>query len=221
MLITVLISYLCSMQAYSQNVSFNVAPRGVQTFNTEDKVGRNQVIFYSKAPLEEIFGAAADVSGKIALDPTSVEKTIKGEIVIQAKSMTTGLKQRDRDMLGEDWLDVGRYPTIKFKLKKLSNTTVVKKEQIDGIATGDFTMHGVTRTLSVPITLTYLEESPETQKRAPGDLLALRSKFTVNFEDYNVAGVKKFFGWRVAKQIELTVAIFASNKVSPQEPDRD
>jgi polyisoprenoid-binding protein YceI len=204
-------------EGLSQDAAFSAKTMGPQTFNAEDKVGRNQVLFRSKAPMEDIFGAAAGVSGFVTLDPASPEKTARGEIIIQANSMSTGLKQRDRDMLGEQWLDVGRYQTIKFKLKKLSGLAVQSKNLLQGNATGDFTMHGVTKTITIPVSLKYLEESPETQMRAPGDFLVLRSKFSVKFEDYNIEGVKNYFGVRVARTIDLEVNLCCTNKAYVEE----
>ena len=214
---TVALFTMLSMKSPSQEASFNVTTKGVQTFDTEDKVGRNQVVFVSKAPFEDIFGAATDVRGKISFDPANIQKTIKGEIIVNAKSMKTGLKQRDQDMLGERWLDVGKYQTIRFKLKELSDTKLIRENHIEGTATGDFTMHGVTRTISVPISISYFEESPETIKRAPGDLLAVRSKFSVLFADYHVEGIKNLLRARVSKSIDLDINIFATNNASADD----
>jgi polyisoprenoid-binding protein YceI len=207
--------------AASQAPTFRVSARGVQVFNTEDRIGRNQVTFRSKAPLEDIFGAAAGVSGRISFDPADVQGTIKGLITVQVSSMTTGLKQRDLDMLGENWLDVGRYRTITFKIRKLRDIAVTGDNELAGTASGDFTMHGVTKTISIPVTLKYLEESAETRLRGPGDLLVLHSNFSVRFEDYNVKAVQNVIGIRVARTIDLQVGIVGSNFVDPSSADAE
>lgn len=204
---------------HAQTIGFQVRAKGIQTFNTQDELGRNQVVFRSKAPMEDIFGAAAGVSGKISFDPADPAGSIRGVITVQVASMTTGLKQRDRDMLGEQWLDVGRYRTITFRLRKLTETRMSSYKEITGTATGDFTMHGVTRTISIPLSLTYLEESPETLTRGPGDLLVLRSAFSVRFEDYNISAVKNVIGFRVAKSIDLDISVVATNHVYPENAE--
>jgi polyisoprenoid-binding protein YceI len=203
----------------AQEASFQVKAKGIQTFNTQDQLARNQVIFHSKAPLEDIFGAAAGVSGKVSFDPANVSKTIKGSITVQASSMNTGLKKRDMDMLGEEWLDVGRYRTIIFKIRDFTQTRLTGKNSIEGSATGYFTMHGVTRQIAIPLSLTYMEHSPETELRAPGDILVLRSKFSVRFEDYGVKAVSGLVGIRVARSIDLDVNIVATNHVYPESAD--
>jgi polyisoprenoid-binding protein YceI len=200
---------------HGQPQPFQVRARGVQTFNTHDDVGRNQVTFYSKAPLEDIFGAVADVSGKISFDPADLQRTMKGTIAVNAKSMKTGLMKRDRDMVSEQWLDVYRYPTITFKMKSVTQTTPVGANELDCVVLGDFTMHGVTNSISIPVSLKYLEESPETRLRAPGDLLVLRSTFSIRFQDYGINGSRNLIGIRIAKTIDLTVTIVATNHGYP------
>jgi polyisoprenoid-binding protein YceI len=200
-------------RTYSQHDSFSVKAKGVQVFNTHDSVGRNQVTFHSKAPLEDIFGAAADVSGKVSFDASDVHGTMKGFIIVQVKSMRTGLKKRDTDMLGEQWLDVGRYPTITFKVKRVEQTKSKGNNELSCMILGDFTMHGVTRTITIPASLKYLEENQETRTRAPGDLLVLKSAFSVRFEDHGIRPPGNFVGIRVAKSIDLDVSIIATNHV--------
>ncbi len=80
-------------------------------------------------------------------------------------------------------------------------------------ATGDFTLHGVTKQMTVPVTLTYLEESDKTKTRAPGDLLLLQTKFAIALADYQVKGTGGLIGSKVGESIEIDVSIVGSNAV--------
>jgi len=43
---------------------FKVKAAGEQTFSFEDEVGRNQAMFFSSTPLEDVTGLSNDVKGK-------------------------------------------------------------------------------------------------------------------------------------------------------------
>ena len=60
------------------------------------------------------------------------------------KSVNTGDKDRDDHLLGEDFFDAEKYPTMVFKF-----TSVEMEDDEEGILKGTLTMHGVT----LPVTL--------------------------------------------------------------------
>lgn len=65
------------------------------------------------------------------------------EVEIDAASITTGDVQRDTHLQSPDFLDVAQYPTISFR------STRVEGSRESFRLTGDLTIHGVTR----PVTL--------------------------------------------------------------------
>ena len=209
----ILLLLLLSISGYSEDISFRVKAKGVQTFRTVDKIGRNQMIFFSKAPLEDFMGSAAAISAEIRFDPVNITKTIAGKFSVEVKSMTTGLQMRDEDMQGDKWLDADKYPTINFTMKKLDNLKSIDENRIQGTATGDLTIHGVTNSISIPITLTYMESNEATRRKVPGDLLVLLSSFSVKFSDYGVKGFTDFIGARVSEKINIELNIYCSNTV--------
>lgn len=192
-------------------IEFKTSKKQPQTFNFADRAGRNQAIFISRTPLEDITGTANGITGSVSFDPTNVEKTIAGSFSIDTKSMTTGIGMRDEHMKGEAWLDAGKYPTIDFKLKSVSNMKSSKGNTLEGTATGDFTMRGVTKTVTAPVTLVLMEENEKTKMRAPGDLLQLRSKFSLMLSDFGVKGSPNIVGAKVNDSIEVEVNIVGSN----------
>jgi len=73
----------------------------------------------------------------------------------------------------------------------------------------DLTLHGVTRTIQIPeTTVTVMPESDATRKVAEGDLMAIRSSFTVTLADHEVS--HKVIGEKVAKDVEVDVSLFLS-----------
>ncbi len=210
---TVIYLLLFTVVLQSQSADFKVNAKGIQVYNFADKAGRNQVMFFSTAPLENMTGTASGIQGSVSFDPTNVSKTITGEIIVEIKSMMTGISRRDEHMQGENWLDAAKYPTISFKLKELQNVKTSDSNQIHATAVGDFTLHGITKSIEVPVTLVYMEESEKTKSRAPGDLLQLRTKFTIKLSDYGVGSMMKIIGSKVGENIDIEMNIVGSNAV--------
>jgi polyisoprenoid-binding protein YceI len=173
-----------------------------------DRVGHNQFNWVSDAPLEKIQGTAEGVSGSLTIDPRN-PASIRGTITASVATMKTGNNMRDGHLRGDQWLDAARFPQISFTIASVKN---VRKNgaSTSGDATGSFTMHGVTRTLTIPFTLQYMEESARTRQRAPGDLVAITADFTVALKDYDVAGSKGIVGSKVGETIEVSAQLFGS-----------
>jgi polyisoprenoid-binding protein YceI len=68
------------------------------------------------------------------------------ELTIDAASINTGHAKRDEHLRAADFFDVAKYPTITFVSKKAT------KDGPDRLkVTGDLTMHGVTREVTVHV----------------------------------------------------------------------
>lgn len=89
-----------------------------------------------------IHGRFNEAEGKFILDRQAPEKS-KFELSIKADSVDTANKQRDEHLRQPDYFDTKQFPTIDFK------STSVKT--IDGgyEVTGDFTMHGKTKKVTL------------------------------------------------------------------------
>ena len=194
--------------------NFSVGMKGVQTFFIRDERGRNQAIFYSKAPLEDITGVSTGLDGTIELDPSNVVKTIKAELSVDITTLKTGIDMRDSHLRSESWLDAEKYPRVTFVLKSLKNAKTVGGISVTAMAIGDLTLHGVTREVKVPVTLKYLVESEQTRTRAPGDLLSLRAAGKVKLSDYGVTN--KIIGSKVENEIGFEFNAVASDAFKPK-----
>lgn len=203
--IVVLISSF-SLQAQG----FKVKAKGSQTFDFEDKSGKNQITFFSTTPLEDINGTVNAISGNVSFDIANFAKTLKGKIIVKVVSMNTGIELRNSHLKGANWLSEKKFPEIIFELKSVENAKQTADNKIEFKAKGNFTLHGVTKEISSDVEAVYLDENEQTQKRAPGDLLGLRTKFKVSLSDYDVDNA--VVGKKVADTIEVTVNIVGSNK---------
>jgi polyisoprenoid-binding protein YceI len=101
-------------------------------------------------------------------------------------------------------MNVKKYPKISFKLSKLEN---VRKQGIDVLADakGKMTIRNVTIAMNAPVRITYLKGMLEKRNRVPGDLLIIRSKFSVRRDLFNIRSGEKLE--KVANKIELSLNV--------------
>ncbi|HZY96888.1 MAG TPA: YceI family protein [Candidatus Cybelea sp.] len=88
-------------------------------------------------------GSFKNVTGRLEFDPAEPGK-LAVETTIDAMTCWTGEPFRDNHLRSEDFLNCERYPEIRFK-----STGVVEVGPVDYEVTGDLTIRGVTR----PVTL--------------------------------------------------------------------
>ena len=101
-------------------------------------------------------------------------------------------------------MHVSKFPTIEFVAEEM---TKVKTSGTTITATidGKLTVKGVTKKVSVPVRLTYLKGMLIKRNRVPGDLLVLRSDFTIKRSDYGInAGNNEE---KVSDKIELKLRV--------------
>ncbi len=191
---------------------FNVKASGEQTFSFKDNNGRNQALFHSSAPLEDISGLSSNIDGTISFNIDDVAKTLRGKITIPAASLKSGIERRDEHLRGEGWLNAEKYPEISFTINKVGKVEKISDRKIKTKVTGDFLLHGVKKEITIDAVLTYLDENELTRKRAPGDLIGVSSVFNIKLSDFGVEN--KIIGQKVADNIEITVNIVGSNKTN-------
>lgn len=160
---------------------------GSMSFDFKDPKGVNNAQFLLDAPLEQISGFANGVSGTINFDPAHPEKTT-GSIIIDAKTITVGNPMMLDHLKGPKWLDVNTHGSISFEAKSFSN---VKESagKVSADVTGSFTLKGVTKEITVPVTFDYMADKlgvRMNKKDLKGDLLVVRSDFTINRSDYGI-----------------------------------
>ena len=174
------------------------------TFDFKDPKGVNNAVFKLDAPLEAINGSASGVSGTVTFDLDKPGDT-KGKIVIAASSLEVPNSMMKGHLQSAQWLDVAKYPEITFEAKELKN---VKTEATTTTAdvTGSFTLHGVTKEITVPVKLTYLKD--KLGDRVPGmkgDLLVIRANFMIKRSEFGIN--PGTMADKVAEEINLTLNI--------------
>lgn len=186
------------------------ASGGQKTVTLTDKIQKNQFTWVSEAPLENIKGSSEGVTGSFTIDPKNLAG-IRGTISTQVKTMKTGNATRDGHLQNSAWLNAAKYPAITFTIESVSDVKATGNKA-NARATGDFTMHGVTKKMTIPFEITYMPESEATKKRAPGDLVMIKADFTVALKDYNVAGAQGIVGSKVGETIKITAQLYGNTQ---------
>lgn len=185
-----------------------VKASGVKRVTLSDRVGKNQFTWSSDAPLEKIEGTTEGISGSLTINPKN-PTTVRGTITAKVATMKSGNQMRDDHIRNATWLNAAKYPDITFVASSISNAKV-SGNKLTADITGSFTMHGVTKTMTIPFALQYIDASEKTKERAPGDLVMITATFDVSLKDHNVAGSNGTIGSKVGERIRINAKLFGS-----------
>lgn len=105
----------------------------------------SNVTFKIRHLMSSVTGHFRDFQGTVELDaqdPTRSSVTF----TIEVASIDTANPKRDEHLRSADFFDVQKYPEITFRSKRIGRKSGDTYE-----VTGEFTMHGVTREITVPV----------------------------------------------------------------------
>jgi polyisoprenoid-binding protein YceI len=150
-----------------------------------------------------ILGGLSQVKGKFmdfAITLNNDEKDITKSnvsVVIKATSINTGIEGRDRHLRTADFFDVEKFPEITFKSEH------IEKKGKQYIAHGPLTMHGVTKLIALPFTVTGTFKNPTNNKISVG----YSAKMVLNRRDFGINYARQdlptFVGDNITVEIEL------------------
>jgi polyisoprenoid-binding protein YceI len=177
-------------------------------FDFKDPKGVNNIVFKTDAPLESINGTGTGVSGLVTFDPAN-PGAIRGKIVLAVNSLHVPNPRMKEHLHGAEWLDEGKYPEIIFEVLETKN---VKNNggQTTADVLGKMTIKGITKEITAPVRLNFLKDQMKARQGRDGDLLVLRSNFSVKRSDFGInAGRHED---KVSDEIELSLAGSAPRK---------
>jgi len=142
----------------------------------------SEVSFKVSHLLAKVSGRFTKFEGTIKVDTSNISKS-SVDVTIDAASLTTDNEARDKHLKSPDFFDVAKFPVITFK------STIVKEVAKGKLEiTGDFTLHGVTKQITFPITNAGTQAG-----MTPGSVVAgfIDGALTLNRNEY---GIKTFPG---------------------------
>lgn len=134
-------------------------------------------------------GMFRDFAGTLTYDPVRPERS-SIVLTVQSGSLDTKNSGRDRVAKSDDFLDAERYPTLEF------HSTAVKQKSAELLEIdGDFTLHGVTKKITIEANLLGVHEVANV-----GKLAGFETSFAINRRDYGVLGTTVGRGAGIARR---------------------
>jgi polyisoprenoid-binding protein YceI len=126
-------------------------------------------------------GGFGKFSGKAQVDPAT--KSLKSvSLDIDTTSLWTEFDMLTTHLKSPDFFEVRRFPTAKFESTKIEPASI----------TGKLTLHGVTKEITIPATITVNDTG-----------LRIASEFTINRLDYGISFDPK----KVEDKVALTIVV--------------
>ena len=124
--------------------------------------------------INNVKGSFKDFIGTIGYDGKD-PLTIQAGGTIKVASINTGIEGRDEHLRGPDFFHVTQYPDIAFQSER------VEKRGNGYLLIGKFTMHGVTKEIALPLTISGPVVDPWGKTR-----IGIETGVTLNRQDYGI-----------------------------------
>lgn len=140
-------------------------------------------------------GSLNDIKGTIKIDRENLANS-SVEAKISMASISTGHVKRDDHIKKADYLDVAGFPDITFVSSKIE-----AKSATEGVMTGNFTLHGVTKEMRIPFKVLGFGKDPWEGERS-----GFEAHTTIKASDFGFTWMKKE-GAPVGDDIDVTLLI--------------
>jgi len=148
--------------------------------------------------ISTVKGRFGDVKGTIQYNEANPERS-KVEIEIATASIDTRAEQRDAHLRSPDFFDVERFPTMKFKSKRIEGDVSGEFKLI-----GDLTIRDQTREVAFEA-----EFHGRTKDPWGGDRMGFDAKGKINRKDFglNWNQALETGGWLVGEDIKMAIEV--------------
>ena len=172
---------------------------GVRTFDVDKS--HSEVTFQVRHLLTKVRGRFSDFSGAITYDEAHPE-TSSVAIAIQAASIDTNDANRDTHLRSDDFFAVDKYPTLEF-----TSTRIVPAGSDRFEVTGDLTIRGVTKRVTVPVSVLGKAIDPWGNEK-----LGLETEFTVNRKEFGLLwnAALETGGFLVGDDVKIALSLQAA-----------
>ena len=153
------------------------APALAQRAVVDGQLRQGVLSFDGNATVGDFTGTTSTVTGQVTGGDLSA---VGGWVEAPVNTLKTGNGRRDRDL--NKSMESDKFPTMRFDLSRVT-PAVTRGDSIAVTLGGTFTIHGVTREVTMPATVVF----------QPG-AVQLRSTFPLNLTDYEIGGLSKMLG---------------------------
>ncbi len=169
--------------------SLGMAVQAADTFKIDPV--ESSVVFSVTYGVSNFYGRFNDVSGTVVFDKADPSKSSL-ELTIPVESVDTHNEKRDQHLKSPDFFNAKQFPVMTFKSKKVESSGDTYN------VTGEFTLHGVTKPLTLEIKKGGEGKGMEGEIRGGGE-----THFTIKRSDYGM----KFMQGPVGDEINIVVSL--------------
>lgn len=146
-------------------------------------------------------GRFRDFDGVIKYDPKNPAAS-SVEFTVQAASIDTANNNRDEHLRSADFFDVQKFPTLTF-----TSTKVVPKGNNMLDVTGNLTMHGVTKQITIPVEVLGFVKTPRGEKGG------FETSFKIDRKEYGITWNNVMdSGPVLGDEVKINIAIEANRQ---------
>ena len=136
----------------------------------------SEVGFQVRHFVSKVRGSFGDFTGTIQVDAAKPEAS-RVEFTVKVSSIDTNEPKRDAHLRSADFFDAEKHPEIRFVGKKIAPAGEGKYD-----VTGDLTMRGVTKEVTLPVAFTGLLKTPFGDERA-----GFETSLTLNRKEFGIS----------------------------------
>ena len=159
------IGFTCVALLMTTSLSVQAAPDRYEF----DKSHTHVIFMIDHLGYSQTIGRIKEFDGHFTFDEKEPEKS---EVVVTLRpaSVDTSVPALDKELVGEKFFHVEKFPTMEFK-----STAVKTTGEKTGTVTGDFTMLGVTKPVTLDVTYNKSAVHPYTNNYVSG--FSIKTKF--------------------------------------------
>ena len=159
--------------------------------------------------MSNVTGSFSDLDAAINIDRAKPQNS-SVEFTIQTASINTGNANRDNHLKSPDFFDVEKFPTITFKSKSIK-----AKSKTDFDVTGDLTIHGVTKTVTLPVSFLGFGKDPRGNEKGGFEI-----ETTLNRKDYGIVWNRAIDegGVLLGDDVKVTIELEVGKKAPAPAP---
>jgi polyisoprenoid-binding protein YceI len=178
------------------------ASAGVESYSVD--ANHSEVGFQIRHLMSKVRGSFDRFAGTITLDVAAMENSAV-DFTIESASISTRHEKRDGHLRSPDFFDVAKFPAISFKSSKVKP---LGGDRYD--VTGTFTMRGVTKELTLPVTYLGAAKDPR-----GNPTVGFETSIQLNRKEYGVNWNAALDQGGFMLSDEVTVLINIEAKVAP------
>jgi polyisoprenoid-binding protein YceI len=164
--------------------------RGAESFKI-DPVHSSVIFSIKHLGVTDFYAFFKDVSGTVTFDKADPAKS-SVDLTVPVESLDSRNAKRDQHLKSPDFFNAKQFPTLSFKSKKVEGTGDLYK------VSGDFTLHGVTKPITIEFKKGAEGKGMEGEVRGGGE-----TRFTIKRSDYGM----NFMQGALGDEVNIIVSV--------------